>query len=385
MPGQRGISQIGLIAIVLLLIVLGGLYFLQNKNIPDSQVAAKNEWVLIKKGNSATDDYACIPSYKTYEINLLTKETRPYTKNEDIYHFDGLPKEQDGNKTKIILDPALFSKDKTQVILRLFSYDSTQEINDEDCSSVIQDVKEYLCLMATKKCSTSSVLEEKAGQEYPIWWRAWDSQKNLLFGHISGEGLGNSSPVFIYDITTKTVRQTVGYGNTNERDSKTWAKVLPGAFSPSLSKFVIVDFLGKKIVLFNSSDLSQPARSYYFSLLDSKIDGISSTDWSPDETQLSVGTDNKIYILDLKSGQFSLKYTDLTQGRGALYWDRNTAQFSPSGRFIYFVDYEGYTDDPTDEWDTIDILKAIDLNNSDKIIEITRAPYLSISTPNVDQ
>ncbi|MEK7463122.1 MAG: hypothetical protein AAB621_02030 [Patescibacteria group bacterium] len=319
----------------------------------------------------------------SYQIDLITSVLKPYKNDfEKIESFSGFPADKKTDKTDSFASRIFYSKDKSQAIVTLLVVDSTASPSEFDGSQPIIEKKEYLCILSVKQCQPSDLLFSAEEAEKDIFWFHWDSSKGLFYGHSAGEGVGNSSPVVIFDANKKTSQKTSGYGLEYYGEKR--AEVPSGAFSPSLQKFIMIDE-GRgenwkpeggnnwKLLLYytnkeHSDNLSRPFHSFDISSLEKdKYDGVPSVNWSADEKLLAIGTDNRIYTLNLETGQISLKFEDKTKAKGGLYWDFNNLQFSPSNRFIVFVDYVYSADDINSQ---VQILKAIDLKNSDKIYDI---------------
>lgn len=319
----------------------------------------------------------------SYQIDLITSVIKPYKNNrEEIEKFSGFPVDKKTDKTDSFVSRFFYSKDKSQAIVTLLVVDSTVPPSEFDGSQPVIEKKEYLCILSVKQCQPSDTLSSVEKSEQGIFWFHWDSSEGLFYGHSAGEGIGNSSPVVIFDANKKTSQKTSGYGLEYYGEKR--AEVPPGAFSPSLQKFIMIDEgKGKnwkpeggnnwKLLLYytnkeHSGNLSRPFHSFDISSLEKdKYDRVSSVGWSADEKLLAIGTKSRIYTLNLETGQISLKFEDKTKAKGGLYWDFNDLQFSPSNRFIVFVDYVYPSDDPSNP---LKILKAVDLKNSDKVYDI---------------
>lgn len=319
----------------------------------------------------------------SYKIDLITRVLTPYKNDfENIKSFSGFPADKKTDKTDYFVSRIFYSKDKSQAIVTLLGVDRTVSPSEFDGSQPIIEKKEYLCILSIKQCQPSDLLffAEESGKD--IHWFHWDSSNGLFYGHPAGEGVGNSSPVVVFDANKKTSQKTSGYGLEYYGEKR--AEVPSGAFSPSLQKFIMVDEgKGKnwkpeggnnwKLLLYytnkeHSDNLSRPFHSFDISSLEKdKYNRVSSVGWSADEKFLAIGTDSRIYTLNLETGQISLKFEDKTVAKGGSYWNFNDLQFSPSDRFIVFVDYVYPTDDPSNP---LEILKAIDLKNGDKVNDI---------------
>lgn len=341
------------------------LFFLFWKNGRKEIVPKRsNDIILFKKGLNGD----------SYQIDLTTRVLKPYKnnrENEEIKKFSGFPIEEKTNKTSTFVSRFFYSKDKSQAIVSLITVDITAPQSEFDGSQPVLEKKEYLCVLSLKQCQPSKMLSSAEESERAVVWFRWDSSKGLFYGHSAGEGIGNSSPIVIFDANKKISQKTSGYGLEYYGEKR--AEVPSGAFSPSLQKFIMVDEdkgNNWKLLLYYSDDLSQPFHGFDISSLKDKnnrYDRVSSVDWSTDEKLLAIGTESRIHTLNLETGQISLKFEDKTVAKGGLYWDSNDLQFSPSNSFIVFVDYVYSSDDSSNP---LEILRAIDLKNNDKVHDI---------------
>jgi hypothetical protein len=335
-----------------------------------TQLDNLNEDVFIKRGDGANN--------KVEKINIITKKIIPTNEveNQNLSAFTGLPKETKNNKTSIENSVRIVSQDKSKIIVFSVTSDETAKPSVFDGSLPELKKEEYLCGASTKKCIKSDIitLAEKKIIGY-VGWVRWDSEKNLLYGHLSGEGVGNAAPIYIYNIKNKNLIETSGYNSLDEKQKR--AEVPSGAFSPSLKQFVMIDNTTKeaKLLLYKTEDISKPFRAYDIKEIiknNAGAERINSVAWNGDEKQLAIGCDKKIYLMNLESGALSLLFTDTTNGQVGLYWDRNALAFTPSGRFIAFVDYQ----------DNNVTLKSIDLKNNNTITEILSGKNITLSYKN---
>ncbi len=350
---------------ILIVLVVSGFWFVsarskQRDTSPqeNSSSVLKNEDIILVGRNFGRND----SKNGIYEINVLTKELKPHSNPVDaISTFAGLPKEIKNKQISVVMSKTLVSQDKTKAIVVFTTLDETKEPSAFDGSLPIIKADEFVCDIAIKKCSATDILAlaynttrgTKKWSEHPygpLYWSQWDSVKNLLYGHLTGEGVGNSAPVYVFNLTDKLLRQTTGYDALNEKEKR--AEVPNGAFSPSLSKFVMVDESPNgtpsdiwDLLLYDSADLSKPSKKFDISLIIDKsgFNRVSAVAWSADEKMLVLETNKQIFTLDLESGKISLKYTDESKDESGLWLDFNAVDLSQSGRYIVFVDYDKST------------------------------------------
>lgn len=351
-----------------------------------TQKTPQHDIVLIRKGAAL------------YELDLATKALTPRKDpRDDIRSFAGLPKETTNSQTSVLLTRILLSRDKTKAITVFTTFDETAEPSAFDGSLPALNAEAFICTMADRTCTPTDDLaaahEAVAGVlgfsrkwfEYNnIGWHKWDSAENLLFGHPWGEGIGSAGPVYVFDFDDNSLRQTVGYSFSSENGRR--AEVPYGAFSPSLRQFVMIDeSQGQKtntwaLLLYDGSDLSKPKKQFNIpALTDPRYPAntIESVAWSADEKLLVWETHTQIGTMSLETGEISMRYTDTSKDESGLWLDFNIVTLSPSGRYIVFTDYEE-RDTPRAANTLNTVLKAIDLQNNNAVIELLRERSISL-------
>lgn len=333
-------------------------------------------------------------------------EANPLEKN-DFADFAGLPKMGIDGSKETAQKFILVSNDEQKAIVVVAVYDLGAQPNAFDGLPPILSSSEHVCDIAEKQCQTSELLSQayqgldpELQKEYGgIWWQKWDSEKNRLFAHLTGEGVGNASPVYICDIKSRKCDKTEGFDSLKDGDQR--AVVTAGMFSPSLSKFVMINQhdepnqeTGKawELLLYASSDLSAPARSYDISVIidrDENVayDGVQAVAWSGDEKKIAIGTSRRIFLFDVESGGLSLAYIAPTNKEGEFYWDGSALSLTNNSRYIAFIDSEEYLsggDDEEEDLQTaeaensyINVLKKIDLESGNQVSAILQGPGLS--------
>jgi len=383
-----------LVGVLIVLLVIGvgvaSFYIFGNKTVPKNELTKPKVSNQITPSQQKNDTILFSRSNGIYEINILTKELKPSTNPADgIIQFIGLPKEVKNKQTSISLTRTLVSQDKTKAIVVFTTFDETQKPSEFNGSLPTLKADEFICDIATQKCSTTDSLASAykatglAGKWFGggmLWWYKWDSVKNLFYGHLSGEGIGNASPVYVFNLNNKSLQQTTGYNSLDEKEKR--AGVPAGAFSPSLNRFVMVESNNNKwdLLLYESNNLSAPLKKYDVSSMNDTAyngSGIDSVVWSADEKTLVLETNKQIFTLNLENGEIALKYTDTTQDESGLWLDFNAVDLSPSGRYIVFVDYDKrktlYSENKLET-----VLKAIDLKDNNNVIELLHEEGLSL-------
>lgn len=395
MPPQNSNRNLKILVgslVVLLVVGIGvvGFYIFGNKTVPQNEQPNPKVSNQITPSQQKNDVILFSRSNGVYEINILTKELKPYSSPTDgIIKFTGLPKEVKNKQISVSMARTLLSQDKTRAIVVFTTFDETQKPSEFDGLIPALKADEFICDIATQKCSATDFLASayKAtglGGEWfgrgMLWWYKWDSVKNLFYGHLSGEGIGNASPVYVFNLNNKSLQQTAGYNSLDEKEKR--AGVPAGAFSPSLNRFVMVETNNNKwdLLLYENNNLSAPLKKYDVSSMNDTTysgSGIDSVAWSADEKTLILETNKQIFTLNLENGEIALKYTDTTQDESGLWLDFNSVDLSPSGRYIVFVDYDKRRT-PYSENKLETVLKAIDLKDNNKVIELLREEGLSL-------
>jgi hypothetical protein len=288
----------------------------------------------------------------------------------DFSGFSGLPEDNIDNTKQSNM---IVSKDKQKAI-----------------------VNDLVCDIAQKKCETSNLLSQSYQGLDPnlqkengsLWWFKWDSVKNILYGYVA------SDAVYVCDTQNKKCDKSVNDGASH-------IVIQEGTFSPSLEKFITINQHDKEnietgksweLALYASSDLTKPLKTFDISVIISRdeiiaYDSVQSVAWSGDEKKLAIGTARRIFIFDFESGGLSLAYVAPTNEEGDFYWDSSGLFLSSDAKFIAFIDESdervnsslaGVADAET-ELDSIavNVLKKIDLENSNKVSELFRGPGLS--------
>lgn len=364
--------------------------------VPAVQTVASTTHFTNQLSQQGADTVLFMRNDKAYEMDIVTKELKPYISPIDaIKTFSGLPKEMDTNKVFVSMSDVLLSADKTKAIVVFSTFDNTKEPSAFDGSLPLIRADEFMCDIASRECSPTNVLAlayEASGRtaewfrDNTLSWYEWDSKRNLLFGHVSGEGIGSASPVYVFNANTKILQQTVGYDSLNNKEKR--AEVPWGAFSPSLSKFVMVQETGDttnarntwKLLLYRSDNLTVPQGVYDISAMNDASHGfnrVGSVAWSTDEETLVILTNDQLFTLNFESGEKTLRYTDTSKDASGLWLDFNHVRLSQDGRFITFVDYI-----PRVDGDNLNpVLVSVDLSNNNKVTELLHDEYLNLSLP----
>ncbi len=400
-------SEIAVGVILLITIIVGGVFWMQNKKAPVLQTVKpqptapveKTQQSRVAQQENQADEVLINRGKGLEKININTKEISsvedPHFAN--LSEYVGLPKEFKNNKTSLSNSVLVVSEDKSKIIVVSNTYDQAKKPSEFDGSLPNLKNEEFVCIVNGKVCSPSKILStaenkiRESGDSVPSWWYNWDSQRNLLYTHLTGEGVGNAAPVYIYDVNKNTYKKTIGYDSNGEGKR---AEVPTGAFSPSLKKFVMIDenvgmdkdgnakYGSWDFLLYNSDDLSMPSKKINISQMQkdgTEYDRIGSFAWSQDENLLAVVTEGQIFTLDLTSGQIELRFAYSKKVDNSEWFDFNKVDLSQSGRYItFFVSEKAKKGEKADSNGNVGTLKTIDLKNNNTVTEILRDADVSL-------
>ncbi|MEI7621046.1 MAG: hypothetical protein WCJ51_00765 [Candidatus Moraniibacteriota bacterium] len=373
--------------------IIGGVIYFGEVNKNQSVVTSnKNIKQLANSSKAAqgSDTFLFGRDRGIYEMNMATKEATLYKKpTVDLANFIGLPKEIKNKDVSISNVVILLSQDKSKAIVGSATFDETAEPGGFDGSLPTLKNEEFVCDIAMKKCSPTDFLAsayKATGSAYGnnrgtnwsgitgVYWAGWDSIKNSLYGYLAGDGIGiGASPVYKFDLNKHILYKTVGYGNPMMNQGGIVAVVPTGAFSPSFDKFVMID--KSTLLIYSSDNLSAPLKEINLSAMSGAIPPTLVV-WSEDEKMLVLGNEKQIYTVNLDNKEVSLKYTDTTvwEKSGNAYWLKEDFLLSSNGRYIIFIEYDPKNLEtyPSGEQGAGIILKAIDLQDGNKVIELLR-------------
>ena len=398
-----------IIALVLLLLVLFAVDMALRQKINDAALQKIDTSSVGKSGKvstplTLTDDVIVQSDDATQKVNISTGaiSTASALEKQDFSGFQGFPKLGTVGNKDSEQSSVLTSLDQSQAIVTVSIYDASDSSKSQDNQPVLSSA-DYLCDVSQNSCQLTDILSQAyqgldpslQKDDAPLIWFKWDQTKNLIFGHLTLDNVGDVSPVYVCDTQKKTCSTTVGFDSSKSSDTR--AVVPDGSFSPYLDKFVMVSQhdnpnveTGKtwELLLYGTDDLSKPARSYDISSIidrDQNVayDSVYSVSWTQDEKHLAIGTSRRIFMFDLDSGSLSLAYIAPTDGDGDYYWDTSSLFLSPDGKYIAFVDStdsgdDNSSDSATSSDDTTNILKKIDLGNANKVTAMYSGKGLSL-------
>lgn len=390
---SKGKLMTGIIFLILLL-VGGTVYFKLRIGSKDEQLS-RNEYhapiVIDEESENKKKELAACPVSDENSIVVREDGTDNFfnadpkgegaTKCKNsimtIDDLSGLPESKQDEKSGIFNNIEIISKNKDKAIAVSKTLDGNGQIID---------AKEFLCDIPTKNCSPTDILqkasrasgrwyeflkENTSGTETGTFWTAWDSEKNILFGS-SGTGVMRNFPILAFNLNTGATSQTIG----NERP----VPFLPfpeNSFSPSLSRFVIVSNSKQSIILYDTANFASPLKKFDISSTNEDYDKFSrsypipAVFWSKDEKTLILETRRKIFTLDIESGQLTPRFVSSGDYFDS-FLELGKAGWSKNGRYIFFVDHDKGTGSDQAKKQKTYVLKALDLMDMDKPIELFR-------------
>ncbi|MFA5962200.1 MAG: hypothetical protein WC848_05955 [Parcubacteria group bacterium] len=358
-------------------------------------------------GSVSIQDEVVIPDKKLLvvandaveKVDLLSGkvEATSLLEQSNFDSFEGFPVLGDNKNEDVEQGVTLLSPDERQALVTVTTYKSVALL-PKDADQPVLSVSDYLCEIENKSCSPSTLLSEiyqgidpelqKRGTS--LSWFRWNSQRNLLFGHLTFGDLGDVSPVYACDTQIKICNKTEGFDSLKVGDVS--AVVPAGAFSPSLKSFIMINQhakpnveIGKQweLLLYASDDLLKPEKTYDISAAinqdeDSGYDSVRSVAWSKDEKRLALATNNRIFIFNFETGVLAPIYTDPATGEDDPSLDSSALFISSDGKYVAFIDSVDTTNEIEDE--AYNVLKKIDLENNNEVTEILGDYGLSLKS-----
>jgi len=322
------------------------------------------------------------------KLNIVTKEFSPPETKEsvDLTGFAGAPLTYANEKSRVNYQVIANSIDHSKSLVTYKTEDMTTEPDAYDGSQPTLKSEDYLCIFASKSCVLTNILvdaKKAANQEYPVYFSYWDSEKAVIFGNISADGMGNSAPVFRFDINSKKITQTVGYSANDVSGSRSFSMM---GFNSDMSQFVLSETDESKnfqgLVVFDSTSMKEVARHNLKNLF-AKNEGVMSIVWDQGSGPIYFSSERSVFVLDIATSTTKIIYTDDTADSSGLYWDWNRMVLTPNGRYLLLIDY--YNPDKaintvvTTSDNNTRILKAIDLKNTSRVFDIVTDPKIYFS------
>jgi hypothetical protein len=401
---------LGLIGVVIIVVVAGFFFGDRIKKLSDSLVSfvinsTKTFFSIETVVSEVTvqDDGGIT---KSVDISSGKIEDADALERRNFSNFSGLPKLGVNGTKDIEQDFVIVSGDKSKAIVTIVTYDTQTETAASGIPQAMLNKATYICDISQKKCTLSDILSRQyQGLDLnpqsavgSLWWSAWDSTKNILYGYLVSGSLGSISPVYACNVGNGICSKTEGFDS--QKSGGTRAIVPNGAFSPSLGKFVMVaqndtpnEDTGKtwQLLLYSSSDLSKPLKTYDITAAidyDESVayDSVQSVAWSGDEKKIAIGTERRIFMFDTETGGLSIAYVAPPNEDGDAYWDSSALFMTLDAKYLAFVDESDFVQDvdpvdaSADQEDGISIntLKKIDLENANIVGELLRGPSLNI-------
>jgi hypothetical protein len=312
-----------------------------EKVISNPPVDQNNEPKSMGKEQDVLEEVTVVSKKEEYfSLNLVSKKIELLAFQgsfEKIRSYTGLPATTTTATYKEAVTNVLPSINNKEFIVGYTTFDLTKPPDAFAGDLSILSRREFICNSSTKHCAPTDIMKVARKNVANGLWVMWDSGKKLLYGHLAGEGIGHSSPVYVYDTDLRRFSKTTEYGAPYNNKGGKVGVVSYNSFSPSGEKVLIVDeHQGEKVpwdlVLYNTDDLTHVVKKITLSILGNLKypDGITFT-WRNDENMIALASREKLYTVDLQTGTTVL--VGNTPGGGSIV-------FSPTGRFIVhsFVD-----------------------------------------------
>ncbi len=408
---MKGTNKLVWIVAFLLLVlgIMGYLIFVKKQKTPTDlldnfrQNKTSENYSTTENGSLLNSNKILIQTndgYSLVDVTTGQATDAPAIERGDFSDFQGMPAPDSNKKESSDDSVVLFSLNKNKVILvhSVIINATDAEIESGMQPSVVNS-GDYVCELATKKCEKTELLSTsyqgidstKKEGKYVVWTN-WDSNKNILFGHIGSDN-GDNSPVYKCDTSKKICQKTEGYDSLV--DGEVRANVPQGAFSRSMNKFAMIaqndvpdQQTGAKwdFLLYSSDDLSKPLKNFDISVIIDRgelasYDSVYSLAWSGDEKKVAIATTGRIFMLNLESGSLELLYLTPETEEDSIYLDGGALAFSSDDKYLVFVQNFDksaalFTDDSEDEiedsaqGDIVGTLKKIDLTKGNEISDV---------------
>lgn len=370
---NKKINLVLIAAGVILIAVVGGVLIYNNKEKAGKPKVVTDSKKDKKEATSAGDlAYIYKDDGKAYEINPATKESKVSDeKNVDLSSLTGLPKATDSVSNIIVVS----SDNEKNLLVASITSDMSKEPSAIDGSYPVVSGQEYACEIAKKSCKATTILDsasKAAGitenwyNQLNIEWNRWDSDQSLLYGVTIGES-GYTFPMYKFNANSNKIEKIEG---------KTDSEIPGGSLSPTMSKFVTIEgSIGSwSLLLYESSNSSNPLKKFDISSMmdpEEESNDVDSVDWSKDEGSIVLASSSEIYKLDVNSGQLVLIFTDESEDENDPGIDSSAVEWSSGEKYVVFIDYDS-GNEPFDESKSNTVLKAIDLENNNNVIELLR-------------
>ncbi len=280
-----------------------------------------------------------------YDISTskITKTSLPDLKEDKKYQDD--------------ISLISFSKDQNSVIFQINTYNKNDPGPEIGGGPPSLSNKEYIYTISENKTTISNILQKskKLVQDNP-GVIGWDSKENTLFVILYGNDQLFAKLDLNKNIVTKTNTKGFNYYS----------------LSPSFKQVAVFDAIKDSISIYDTDNLNNVKKELNISQIKDKNDYnltlLSHINWSPTENELALSFDQKIYTININSGQILLKYTDNTIGNGLLYWERNNITYSNTGKFLFITDWDNTNQDDIDKGQ--DIYRTIKIDRDTNTTEV---------------
>lgn len=259
-----------------------------------------------------------------------------------LEEYRGLPNFTDSDDR--LLTPSLTSLDRSKVVVIDRKFYGTEDESDYRPSITTH----YMCTVDTLECAPTSLLDKTRNLvPYSQDWDAasfvaWDSSKKLLVSKTAGPGLGNTFPVSFFSYDTGEVVRS--HDSPISSPESSYA-ILPGAFSPSLKRFAVVQTLSrikKNLLIYDKETIDSPTLSIDLDpIIEREQSNAYSVDTiaiSHDHRKVALANERALWLLDLDSKEFEQVFR---KSKRRLFGGSNTKELHPRVGLV-FSDNDNY-------------------------------------------
>jgi len=255
----------------------------------------------------------------------------------------------------------VFSTDGVEVIIQYNYYDkNSEEYHNEFYGSLPTSATHYRYDIAKNTYTNANELlgsSGSVGNYYGTFYEVWDRENSIGYNYLSGEGIGNKTPISAHYFDTDDVIESTDYGYGSKPSfNADGTKVAVPAESDNGSLIVY---------LYNLPNIEEPYQTLELIDLATRPTTLS---WSRDNTKLAVGYNEKIYIIDILTQEVSLVFEDDTLGIAYMHWDRNNLIFSPTDNYLFFIDFDNTNQNNLRDGNNKFYINAVDVESGNLIL-----------------
>lgn len=372
------IGIIIVVVLILIIIIFKISFYDKEKNSKNVLNESISDEILIQVGEV----------YQKIRINSgVVSQASAIERGEFYSFFSGLPdkSERDFYQNLSIIE----SEDENRLILA--SYVGSEENRDKQ--------QEFACDIVTKSCNKEKIIfadykiDGLSLMPTSVWWLNWNIKDNSVIGLLTNDV--NIGTLYVCSIESGDCKKNSAEG----------LNFPLGAIDKSSENIIAIrqndianEKIGEKWELFvyNINNLDNSTKSYDISGAISKdedllYDGVNSVAWARDNKSIFIGTTRGVFELKLDDERLSNIFNDVSVGEDDFYWNSDSLQLSSSGRYLVFIDNiesdvevasdsenEEQADVEQDDGEVENMLKAIDLMDNNRVIELIQAQNITL-------